>query len=49
MVPSGYRPSPGPRTKAPASDYTGATRPLERDAEARPHHSSNGPYAKAPT
>jgi len=46
MVPSGYR--PGPRT-ARASDFTGATRPLERDAEARPHRSSNGPYAKAPT
>jgi hypothetical protein len=25
---------PRPQTKAPASDYTGATRPLERDAEA---------------
>ena len=37
-----------PRT-ARASDFTGATRPLERDAEARPHRSSNGPYAKAPT
>ena len=29
---------PGPQTEAPARDYTGATRPLERDAE-------NGPSA----
>ena len=33
-VPGDHRPGPGPQTKAPASDYTGATRPLERDAEA---------------
>jgi len=49
MVPTACRPGPGPRIKEPASDYTGAMRPLEGDAEARPHRSSHGPYAKAPT
>ncbi len=38
MVPERVLALPGPQTEAPARDYTGATRPLERDAE-------NGPSA----
>jgi len=34
MVTRRYWRGPGPQTRAPASDYTGATRPPERDAEA---------------
>jgi hypothetical protein len=33
MVPSEYWRCPEPQTEAPARDYTGATRPLEHDAE----------------
>jgi hypothetical protein len=34
VVPRRYWRGPGPQTRAPARDYTGATRPPERDAEA---------------